>query len=129
ELGAFVLPLALALALVPDPVASDLVWRIPIGAVALVVYADAAVAVAFLAHGLGAQSPRQVTISLESFLVAGAFFGALMAARLPAALLSLACLVAVRCEAHRSAARALEWLDDGEEGTPTWRALLVLAAF
>jgi membrane protease YdiL (CAAX protease family) len=131
QLVPLALPLFLVLASARHPLATSLVWRAPIAAAALALYAEAAIAVAFLSSGLGAQTPRQAMVSLDAFLVAGPFLGALLSRNPAQALLSLACLAALTFEARRSAKRALSWVDDPEQTTetPTWRALLVLAGF
>jgi membrane protease YdiL (CAAX protease family) len=127
------LPFVIALLVAGPGVAlhAKMLWRAPAILLALALYAEASVAVAFLTTGLGAPGGGGALRSLDTFLVAVPFLGAALGPTLLASALSLACLAAVTFEARRSARRALSWVDDPEEAreTPTWRVLLVLAGF
>jgi membrane protease YdiL (CAAX protease family) len=125
------LPLLVVFAVARHPLATQASWRMVVVAFALALYAEAAVAVAFLSSGLGAPPSRQSLVSLETFLVAGPLLGALLAPDADQAFLSLGCLALVTWEARRAARRCLTWFDDPDEAgeTAVWRALLVLAGF
>jgi membrane protease YdiL (CAAX protease family) len=111
---------------------TELAWRLPTTAVAVGIYASAAVYVAFLTAGLGAARPRGGAFgSLESFLLAVPFASVLFAPGPGSAALSLVTLAALTFEARRAALGTIDWLDDPERehATEIWKALVVFGGF
>lgn len=128
-----VAPVALLLA-TPWPRAMhvEIGWRIGTLLVAVVLAAEAAAAIAFLTVGAGSKKGPGGGFAIESVLVLAPLVGVTTAPSPTGTLVPLVALAFVAREARRSGLRCVRWLDDAddfERETPTWRALLVLAAF
>jgi membrane protease YdiL (CAAX protease family) len=120
-----------ALAL-PEHAILEVLWQPFALAVAVILYADCVVSVAFLTVGLGTHRTAPGAFgSLESLLVGLPFVTVALTTDPLTALASLATLAAVMFEARRAAMRAVDWFYDAEldRETVIWRALLVFAAF
>ena len=109
-----------------------LIWRCAALLAGIVLYAGAAISVAFLTVGLGSAGGKPSAFgTLDSILVALPFMSAVLTPSPVSAAISLVALFAVSFEARRSALLTLDWFHDPEaaRATPIWRALLVFAAF
>ena len=114
----------------------EVAWRVVATFLTIAVVSDAAVSVAFLTTGLGAQARaaggQASPFQLETLLLMLPLFGVATAPNPWSAAVSIGCLALLRAEGRRAALACVQWIDDAEdfERIPqVWRALVVLASF
>ncbi len=108
----------------------ELAARLMLSGVALAIFCDTTVSVAFLSRGLA--GPSLSRLSLDRFLALFPLAGVAAAPNLPSALPPLLGLVLIAAAASRAARRAVRFFDDPAEearSSQVWRAALVFATF